>query len=68
MNWLDKMISMFSVDMRSTIELGELNKLWERFNNKEDVRVELFSRRWKYHQDKADMLLKFHEYLNPHSN
>lgn len=59
MKWLDYIIAIFSPMMRSTIELGELNKIWERFNNGDDVRKEIRSRKWKYHQEKVYLLEDF---------
>lgn len=46
---------------RTTLELEDLNFLWERFNNGEDVEFEVVSREWKYQNDKAVMLLQFHD-------
>ena len=60
--WLiDRIIAVFSPSMRSTLELGRLNKIWERFNNGEDIKDEVLSQEWKYHQDKVKLLLKFIE-------
>lgn len=56
--WIDKIIAIFSPMMRNTIELGELNEIWERFNNGEDIRNDLRSRKWKYHQKKVDLLFE----------
>lgn len=58
--WLDKVIALWSPMMRSTNELARLNKLWERFNNGEDVKLEILSQEWKYHLEKANLLLEFH--------
>lgn len=48
---------------RETIELGELNKIHEDFNNKKltpkYTRYELYKRKWKYHHDRVDMLITF---------
>jgi len=52
MNWLDKILL-----PQETIELGELNRIWEKFNNGEDVMDNILDRKWKYHKDKVKLLL-----------
>ena len=63
--WLDKIIALWSPTMRETIELSRLNRIWERFNNEEDIEEELCNQDWKYHYDKV-LLLK--EYIKIFKN
>lgn len=65
---VDKIIAIFSPQMRATLELARLNKLWERFNNGENVRQEVLEQRWKYHQDKVNLLLDFLKLTHPLEN
>ena len=63
MKWLDNIIALWSPIMRSTLELGRLNRLWEDFNDKkitsEETQMALLKNRWKYHTKKAKLLLDF---------
>ena len=54
---LDNIIALFSKQMRATLELARLNKLWERFNNGEKIKEEVLNQKWKYHQEKVNLLL-----------
>ena len=56
---VDKLIVIFSREMRATLELEHLNTIWERFNNGEDVLYDILDRKWKYHKDKVRLLLTF---------
>lgn len=53
---------------RSTIELGELNQIWEAFNDKkitpEQTQIALLERGWRYHTEKAKLLLDFTNLLS----
>lgn len=59
MKLLDNIIALFNQDMRSALELGKLNAIWEKFNNGESVTDELLSHKWKYHIEKVKLLLSF---------
>jgi hypothetical protein len=58
MNWLDKILL-----PQETIELGELNRIWEAFNDKKltakQTQIALLQREWKHHTEKAKLLLDF---------
>ena len=60
MKWLQKLLDKLLLD-KSTLELQELNILWERFNKGEDVEFEVTSREWRYHESKARLLLQLHD-------
>jgi hypothetical protein len=45
---------------KSTIELADLNEIWNRFNEGEDVMEELLRHRWKYQLPKVRMLVDLH--------
>ena len=61
MNWLDKILL-----PKDTIELAELNKIWEAFNEKrltpKQTQHELLKRAWKFHLEKVQLLLDFINY------
>jgi hypothetical protein len=63
MNLLDNIIALFSPMMCSTLELGRLNRILEKFNDnhlsKDEVQTLLLKNKWKYHTDKAKLLLDF---------
>jgi len=63
-NLLDNLIGLFSKEMRATNELGRLNIIWERFNNKENVLDDILSKKWVYHKDKVKLLLTFMNITN----
>ena len=62
--WIDNIIAIWSPMMRETLELARLNKIWERFNNGEEVVDDILSHKWKYHKDKVKLLLKCQEIKN----
>jgi hypothetical protein len=45
--------------MRQSLELGKLNKFWEKFNNGEQVLDLILNNKWKYHKDKVKLLISF---------
>lgn len=51
--------------MRDTLELARLNKLWERANAGEDVRMELDSQLWEYHASKVQILRNYLDTMLP---
>lgn len=57
---LDYIIALFDPLMRNTLELRRLNKIWEDFNENKNARktqMALLGERWKYHKDRAHLLL-----------
>lgn len=59
----------FSRMARETRELVTLNRIWERFNEKlnspEETLSLVNSKRWKYHQDKVELLKTFIGLIKP---
>ena len=71
MKLLDNFIAIFSPMMRSALELGRLNEIWGEFNdkniNQDEVLTLLLSNKWKYHIDKAKLLLDFTTLIPPYA-
>ena len=66
MKWtrpLDWFIALFSPTMRSALELGRLNEIWESYNDgllsSHETIKKVYSQRWQYHLDKVSLLVKF---------
>lgn len=70
MKLLANLIAIFSSRMRSTLELERLNRIWEKFNNKEisneETQIMLLKNKWVHHTEKAKLLLDFTLIANHH--
>lgn len=65
---IDRLIAVFDPLMRETLELGRLNRIWEHYNehhDKEYTQKALLRERWKYHTDRAYLLLTLTNLITP---